>query len=215
MPTERELAAQFAVSRTVIREAVSGLVAKGMLEVNAGSGTIIRRPTAEHVSQTMSLYLTGGQREFMSGHVTEVRRLLEVEIAGLAAQRRGPQDLADLKTILDDYPNVSGKRDAFVNWDVSFHLRLATATQNDLLVLLLNSISGIMTKVREVAFDVPGANENARRFHLAIFKQVELGSRDGAREAMREHIENSERYMKTGLSLDSSVSATAKPGEEP
>ncbi len=202
LPTERELATRFAVSRTVIREAVSGLVAKGMLEVNTGSGMVIRRPSAAHVSQTMSFYLMGGQREFKSENVTEVRRLLEVEIAGLAAQRRNSDDLGELKKILDQYPIVVGKMESFVKWDVNFHLQLASCTHNELLVLLLDSITGIMKKVREIGYHVPGTNEQAHRFHTAIFRQVEMGSRDGARQAMREHIESSETVMNAGLSLN-------------
>lgn len=201
LPTERELATRFAVSRTVIREAVSGLVAKGMLEVNTGSGMVIRRPSAAHVSQTMSFYLMGGQREFKSESVTEVRRLLEVEIAGLAAQRRTNEDLIRLKEILDQYPSVVGKMETFVKWDVAFHLQLAASTHNELLVLLLDSITGIMKKVREIGYLVPGTHEQAHRYHAAIFKQVELGSRDGSRQAMREHIENSEAVMNAGLSM--------------
>ncbi len=201
LPTERDLATRFNVSRTVIREAVSGLAAKGMLEVNAGSGTIIRRPTAKHVSQTMSLYLMGGEHELKSENITEVRRLLEVEIAGLAAERRTPDDLSALRAVLEDYPRVAGNKDLFVSWDVAFHVRLAAATQNQLLVLLLDSMSGVMTKVRELGYDVPNTHEQALVFHEAIFKQVQLGSRDGARQAMREHIENSERVMNAGWHL--------------
>lgn len=211
LPTERELAERFAVSRTVIREAVRGLVAKGMLEVNPGSGTIIRRPTSAHVSQTIGRFLQGGQRDFKSENVTAVRRLLEVEIAGLAAERRTDDDLVALRKILDEYAGVLGNREEFIKWDVSFHLRLAAATQNELLVLLLESISGIMNKVREIGYAVPGANERALRFHTAIFKQVELGSRDGARQAMREHIEDSENIMKAGQMLSVSTVASAAP----
>lgn len=201
LPTERDLATRFNVSRTVIREAVSGLVAKGMLEVNAGSGTIIRRPTAKHVTQTMSLYLTGGANELRGENITEVRRLLEVEIAGLAAERRTPEDLAALRAVLNDYPRVAGNKELFVNWDVMFHVRLAAATQNQLLVLLLDSMSGVMAKVRELGYDVPNSREQAFTFHENIFKQVEIGSRDGARQTMREHIENSEKVMTAGWHL--------------
>lgn len=201
LPTERELSERFEVSRTVIREAVRGLVAKGLLEVNMGSGTIVRRPSTQLVSQTMSLYLRGDRQEVDHESVTEVRRLLEIEIAGRAAERRTPNDLAVLKAVLDDYGNAAEDRQAYVKWDVDFHLRLAAATHNELFVLLLDSIGGIMTRVREIGFGVPGSGERALRHHTAIYRQVELGSRDGARQAMREHIEDSESVMKAAMEL--------------
>jgi GntR family transcriptional regulator, transcriptional repressor for pyruvate dehydrogenase complex len=207
LPTERDLATRFNVSRTVIREAVSGLVAKGMLEVNAGSGTIIRRPTAKHVSQTMSLFLTGGEHQLRSENITEVRRLLEVEIAGLAAERRTAEDLAALRNILDEFPHVAGSKEAFVRWDMTFHVRLAAATHNQLLVLLLDSMSGVMARVRELGYEVPNTHEQALAYHQNIFTQVELASRDGARQAMREHIDNSEQVMNAGLSLSTQLVA--------
>lgn len=211
LPTERDLSLRFEVSRTVIREAVRGLVAKGLLEVNMGSGMIVRRPSTQLVSQTISLYLRGGRRDVDHASVTEIRRLLEIEIAGLAAERRTDGDLAGLKVVLDDYPNVANERQSYVKWDLDFHLRLAASTHNDLFVLLLDSIGGIMTRVREIGFNVPGAGERALRFHTAIFKQVELGSRDGARQAMREHIDDSESVMKAGMTI-AAAETPSQPG---
>jgi GntR family transcriptional repressor for pyruvate dehydrogenase complex len=203
LPTERDLAERFEVSRTVIREAVRSLVARGMLEVRAGSGTIIRSPSSDIVSKTISLYLKGNRREIDLNAVTEVRRLIEVEIAGLAAERRTEEDIAKLKNVLSAYQDVLGDKEKFVKWDVSFHLRLASAAHNDLFYLLLDSISEIMIKVREIGFKVRGGSgERAMQYHTAIFKQVELGSRDGARQAMREHIEDSEQVVAQGLFSD-------------
>lgn len=208
LPPERDLAVRFEVSRTVIREAVRGLVAKGLLEVNAGSGMKVRRPSSKLVAQSMSLYLRGGQKDVDHDKVTAVRKLLEIEIAGLAAERRTDEDVAGLKAILDEYPNVADDRQAYVKWDLDFHLRLAASTHNELFVLLLDSIGAIMTRVREIGFNVLGAGERALRYHSAIFKQVELGSRDGARQAMREHIEDSESVMKAGMGI---AAAAARP----
>lgn len=202
LPTERDLAAHFEVSRTVVREAVKGLAAKGLLEVNAGSGMTVRRPTSKHVAQTMSLYLRGAETDVHHEKVTAVRKLLEVEIAGLAAENRSDEDLKALQAIIGRFGEVAHDRQSYVAWDVEFHLRLAVATRNDLFVLLLDSIGGIMNKVREIGFNVPGAGDRALHHHASILKQVEMRSRDGARQAMREHIEDSEGIMKKGLELN-------------
>src|ERR671935_2210582 len=85
LPSERELGEQFGVSRTVIREAVRALAAKGVIEVRTGSGLRVAAVDASSVSESMSLFMRGGGIEFEKVH--EVRTVLEVHIAGLAAER--------------------------------------------------------------------------------------------------------------------------------
>src|SRR5687768_18134604 len=83
LPSERELGEQFGVSRTVVREAVRALVAKGVIEVRSGSGLRVAAVDAAAVTESMSLYMRGGTLDFEKVH--EVRALLEVHIAGIAA----------------------------------------------------------------------------------------------------------------------------------
>src|SRR5438128_5519835 len=85
LPSERELGEQFGVSRTVIREAVRALVAKGVIEVRSGSGLRVAAVDASAVRESMSLFLRGATLNYEKVH--EVRRLLETHIAGLAAER--------------------------------------------------------------------------------------------------------------------------------
>lgn len=212
LPTERELAEKFEVSRTVVREAVRSLVANGMLVVNPGSGTLIKRPSAANMTQTMAHFLRLGVGGIDHDQITEVRRVLEVEIAGLAAERRTAANLEKLRQILADFERSTGDKAGFSAWDVRFHLEVATATQNELLPLLLDSISGIMTKVREIGFSVPGARENALRHHTAIYQQIEHGSAAGAREAMYKHITESKDTMAKGVTgTDAASGPPANP----
>ena len=94
LPSERELGEQFGVSRTVVREAVRALVAKGVIEVRSGSGLRVVAVNAAQVSESMSLYVRGGRLDFEQVH--EVRALLEVQIAGLAAERCTDEEVARL-----------------------------------------------------------------------------------------------------------------------
>ena len=91
LPSERELGEQFGVSRTVVREAVRALVAKGVIEVRSGSGLRVAAVDAAAVSESMSLFLRGGSIDFEKVH--EVRTLLEVHIAGVAAERATDEDV--------------------------------------------------------------------------------------------------------------------------
>jgi GntR family transcriptional repressor for pyruvate dehydrogenase complex len=201
LPPERELARQFGVSRTVVREAVRALVAKSLLEVRAGSGTIVRSPTAESVTQSMTLFLRAGQPELDYEKVHEIRRILEVEIAGLAAERHTAEDLEEMEEILREASEIQDERNCFAECDVAFHAALARATHNELFSLLLDSVVDIMIKVREMGFDVPGTPVRALKYHRAILEQVKAGDPDGARQAMREHLIESEDTMRQALAL--------------
>lgn len=199
IPAERDLAAQFGVSRTVVREAVRSLVAKGLLEVKPGSGTHVSTPSAERVTETMSWYLQANNSEPDLRKISEVRRLLEVEIAGLAAERRTEEDLREMRRILDDTSGVRRDRERFVEWDISFHAALAAATHNELFSILLDSVVSTLRKVRELGFNVPNTPERAKYFHELIFERVQEGNPSAARAAMREHMTEAERTMQQGM----------------
>jgi GntR family transcriptional repressor for pyruvate dehydrogenase complex len=201
LPSERELADQLGVSRTVVREAVRALVAKSLLEVQAGSGTIVRRPSAESVAQSMTLFLRADQQYLDYDKVHEVRRVLEVEIAGLAAQRRNAEDLAEMEKVLREAAEIESDRKHFAKNDVAFHAALADATHNKLFGLLLDSIADIMYEVRYLGFDVPGTPARALTYHHAIFEQVRAGDPEGARQAMREHLIEAEETQRQALAL--------------
>jgi GntR family transcriptional repressor for pyruvate dehydrogenase complex len=201
LPSERELARQFGVSRTVIREAVRALVAKSLLEVQSGSGTVVRSPSIESVSKSVSMLLRSGGLPVDYGKVNEVRRLLELEIAGLAAQRRTQEDLLKLESIVREMRNIQHNRERFAQNDVAFHIALAEATHNELFVVLLNSLADIMLKVRETGFAAPGAPSHAIGYHTRIFELVRAQDVTEARRVMSEHLDISERIFRTGLAI--------------
>ena len=201
LPPERELSRQFGVSRTVIREAVRALVAKSLLEVQPGSGTIVCSPTPESVAKSMTMLLLAAQPDVDYNKVHEVRRLLEIEIAGLAAVRHTAEDLAKLEAILRESSETQGNPDCFPECDVAFHAALAHATHNELFPLLLDSMADIMVRVRQMGFQVQGMPARALKYHRAVFEQVKAGDVEGARQAMREHLIESEDTMRQALAL--------------
>src|SRR5829696_1508707 len=198
LPPERELAERFGVSRTVVREAVRSVASKGLLDVRAGRGTIVRKPSSETVAASMALLLSmNGQ--MMPAKVVEVRRILEVEIAGLAAQRRTDEDLRRLESILLNAAEKLDDPGTFVETDVAFHAGLAQATQNELFSVLLASIVNVMTEVRVVGLAVPGTPERALRYHREVYRAVEHGDRDMARLAMDRHMDEAIATMTVAL----------------
>lgn len=210
LPSERELASQFAVSRTVIREAVRTLVAKGFLEVKTGSGTIVRQPSSASAAESMSRLLAARSDRFDYGHVNEVRRLLEVEIAGLAAQRRTNDDLQALTGILTQAAENLADPETFVHTDVAFHEALAHATHNDLFVILLSSIAQTMIDVRRLGLRVPGTPARALDYHHRIFASVQDRDIPGARAAMDQHMDEAGQTMAAALVADIASGASAE-----
>lgn len=196
LPSERQLASQFGVSRTVVREAVRMLAARNLLKVSPGSGTIVSNPTAESVVQSMNLFLRVGQSHLDYTKVLEVRRILEVEIAGLAAERHTAADLQKIEDILRHTSERKEDRSRFAESDVAFHSALARATHNELFSLLFDVVADSMIIVCRIAFDVPDSPSIALEHHRAIFSHVEGTDPEGARKAMREHIDDSERIIR-------------------
>ncbi len=196
LPPERELARQFGVSRTVVREAVSGLVAKSLLETRPGGGLVVTIPSAQSVSQSITLMLRGGKAELDFGKVMEVRRSLEVEIARLAALRRNEEDIQQLEEILRATEEACDDRECFSRCDVEFHSALARATHNELFSVLLDSISDVMLRVRQLGYEVPGTPERALRYHRDVLEQVKAGDPEGARRAMSRHMDEAEYTLR-------------------
>ena len=103
LPAERELAHQFGVSRTAIREAVKTLREKGLVEAYPGRGTFITNGTSHSIRQTLEWILRTGP-EAGTVHVTEVREILEPEIAAMAAARADGEAIASMReavTVMD------------------------------------------------------------------------------------------------------------------
>jgi len=124
--------------------------------------------------------------------VHEVRRVLEVEIAGLAAQRRGEDDLAALRGALQELDAAAGDHARWAAADVAFHASVAIATHNPLHPVLLDSMAGLLTALRLSAAALPEAPMLARAHHTAIFAAIEAGSRADARRAMTAHMAEAE-----------------------
>jgi GntR family transcriptional regulator, transcriptional repressor for pyruvate dehydrogenase complex len=199
LPSERELADDFGVSRTLVREAVHSLVARTLLEVKPGSGIVVRLPSRQSVVQSVATFFQVGHPQLDPRKIFEVRRVLEVEVAGIAAERRSLEDLERLGRILTEMPNLKRDAEAFAQHDVNFHSMLAQATHNELFVLMNESIHDILYKVRQLGGVVPGSRDKAIKFHETIFKKVRAGDPPAAREAMLAHLEDAEATFIKGL----------------
>jgi GntR family transcriptional repressor for pyruvate dehydrogenase complex len=186
LPSERELGEQFGVSRTVVREAVRALVAKGVIEVRSGSGLRVAAVDAAAVTESMSLFLRGGTLDFEKVH--EVRALLEVHIAGLAAERATTADLARLREVHERMEREAGDVESAARDDLEFHRAIATATQNDLYLLLLDSIGSTLIDIRRENLGSGSAPVTLGQ-HGQVLDRITARDAPGARVAMASHLE--------------------------
>jgi len=188
LPAERELAQQFGVSRTAVREAVKALREKGLVEAYSGRGTFVTDGTSQAVRQSLDLMMKIGQPEG-STHLAEVRAILEPEIAALAAIRAEEQDIAAMREAVAVMDRSRSDGDAFIEADLDFHLSLAEAAANPLILSLIDSIVGLLREQRMRVFKVKGGPERGQVHHKRILEAVERRDSEKAREAMRAHLQ--------------------------
>jgi GntR family transcriptional regulator, transcriptional repressor for pyruvate dehydrogenase complex len=187
-PAERDLAQSFGVSRTAVREAMKTLCEKGLVEAYSGRGTFVTNRTSRAMRQSLDLMIRVSQQEG-STHLAGLRQILEPEIAAFAALSIDEQLLATMREAVAVMDHSLHDPDAYIEADLDFHLALAEAVENPLILSLLDSIVGLLREQRCRIFAVDGGPERGQFHHKQILQAVERHDRDGAREAMRIHLE--------------------------
>jgi GntR family transcriptional repressor for pyruvate dehydrogenase complex len=188
LPAERELAQQFGVSRTAVREAVKALREKGLVEAFTGRGTFITDGTAQSIRQSLDRMIKIGQPEG-SLQLAEVRAILEPEIAALAATRIEDAQIATLREAYAVMDTKQEDPDAFIEADLDFHLLLAEAAANPIILSLIDSIVGVLREQRMRIFNVEGGPQRGQHHHKKILDAIEKRDSAKARDAMRAHLE--------------------------
>jgi GntR family transcriptional repressor for pyruvate dehydrogenase complex len=188
LPAERELAIRFGVSRTAVREAVKALREKGLVEAYSGRGTFITDGTSQAVRQSFDLMVKIGQPEG-STDLAEVRSILEPEIAALAAERAEESDRATLREAVAVMDRSLKDADAYIEADLDFHLALAEAAANPLILSLIDSIVGLLREQRLRIFQVEGGPQRGQIHHKRILEAMEKRDAKMARDAMKAHLE--------------------------
>jgi GntR family transcriptional regulator, transcriptional repressor for pyruvate dehydrogenase complex len=201
LPAERELAQRFGVSRTAVREAVKALREKGLVEAFTGRGTFITDGTSQAIRQSLDLMVKIGQPDG-STHLAEVREILEPEIAALAATRVEEQHLATMREAVAVMDRSRQDPDAFIEADLDFHLSMAEAAANPLILSLIDSIVGLLREQRMRIFNVDGGPERGQFHHKRILDAIEQRAPEKARQAMRAHLQQ--------IRQDSQVYSTAE-----
>ena len=194
LPTEAAIMAEFEVSRTVVREAISKLQAAGQVETRHGIGTFVIG-LGEGSGFRIAPEQFSTLRDVIA--VLELRIGLETEAAALAAQRRTEANLTVMRQALDAVTQaVDEGRDA-VSADFQFHLEIARATQNSHFAELMGALGSMI--IPRARLEAPAGLSDERRQYLrrvngeheSIFDAIASQDPDAARAAMRTHLANS------------------------
>jgi DNA-binding FadR family transcriptional regulator len=200
LPTESKLTETFGVSRTVIREALAALAADGLVEARQGAGVfVIAKPSTAFSAIGLDI----GKKISVALNVLEVRMGIEIESAGLAAQRRNGAQEAAIQEAFFDFDRLLELDQATGKTDFAFHRAIAAATNNSFYVEVLDALGertipcdltspwgtdSVLSKTYQVGL---------QHEHLAILKAISAGEPDAARAAMRRHLANSQdRYRR-------------------
>jgi GntR family transcriptional repressor for pyruvate dehydrogenase complex len=188
LPAERELAQRLGVSRTAVREAVKALREKGLVEAYSGRGTFITDGTTHAARQSFDLMVKIGQQE-SSTHLAELRLILEPGIAAVAASRAQEEDLTAMREAVAVMERAQADPAAYIEADLDFHLALAEAAANPLILSLIDSIVGLLREQRIKIFNVEGGPQRGQVHHKRILDAMERHDSEMARNAMRAHLE--------------------------
>ena len=193
LPSERELAEAFRVSRSSVREAIKTLENEGLVATRAGSGTFITAVDVEAIIPPLASLLSRGKAALID--LFEMRRLVEPGIAALAAERATPADILQLKKICAMQEQQITHGASAVESDAAFHLTIGRATHNSALQRLVASIVEILKPMREKSLQTPGRAQKSLASHREILVAIERHDPEQARQAMQRHIEGVEHNV--------------------
>ncbi|MBS4008778.1 MAG: FadR family transcriptional regulator [Clostridium sp.] len=188
--SERELAEMLQVSRASIREAFSALDMLGILESKPGEGTFIRQSPLDSPFNPLALvYLLYGDSNLQ---MMEVRMILEAESAAIAAKRASLKDLEKISACLKQMETDLANNDLGELSDAQFHLAVAEATGNNVLLHMMDTISGMIVETlrhsRLQLFQTFGNKEKLLAQHKKIFQAIFNKNPEQAHAAMKEHL---------------------------
>lgn len=215
LPPERELAKRFQVSRATIRHALSALHSTGLVESRIGEGTFARHDAGPSVTSLAAALRTA------DASLTDqlgLRRLIEPQVAQLAAEHAQETDLDELRQCVASQETRFSQGQPFIDEDSAFHLGIARASGNALLVKMVEGIHELLRDSRERSMLAPGGMECSLMRHRHILAAISRGDGDDAYDTMLTHIRDVERLTLQALSQETGPRAeelATHPQREP
>ncbi len=200
LPSERELIARFSIGRSSLREALKILSAIGLVEVSVGEGMHVGRGDLSLIARPLTLGLMMG--EGSRNELIETRRVLEVALAGFAAERASEAEVAAIASRLEAMRINQAKPDRYSRADLDFHLAIAKAAHNQVLYNLLHTLRHILGALIATTVIDYDANHMPQSYkvHVPIYEAIRGRNPNSAREAMAAHLDRLEERLSAAVS---------------
>lgn len=194
LPSERDLMERFGVGRPAIREALQSLQNKGLITIAHGERSRVNMLTtdlaAEQMNETARLLLSMEPAHLE--HLKEARKLFETGIVRIAAQNATPNDVAELRALVDEQRSHTGDPQSFVSADMRFHARIAAITGNPIISTVCEAMLRWLAEYHHGLLHWSGKEDVTLSEHAKIVDFIEVREGDRAVAAMQAHLDRSE-----------------------
>ncbi|OAA92155.1 FadR/GntR family transcriptional regulator [Clostridium ljungdahlii] len=200
LPSERELVDKFEVSRTSIREALRALQVIGLIDSRQGEGNFIKQSFEDSLFEPLSIIfmLQGGKPE----EIMEVRKVIEVRTAAIAAEKINDEQLNNLERLANAFKTSKDEKNN-VELDKQFHYQIAQVTENFLIKNILNSMSFLMDSFlkearSKILVDEGNLSVLAAQ-HIKICEAIKNHDAKMASEEMKKHLDFTDKYIRNNM----------------
>lgn len=193
LPSERELAETFKVSRTSVREALRALEIQGLVVSRTGTGNFVADLPVECLIGPLARLLIDEKKALAD--MFEMRKLIEPHIAALAAERASRNDIAQLKRIVAKQAEAVSRGETGVEADAELHFFISRTTRNQALQKLVSGLMEMLSRSREESLQTDKRRGSSIEAHRRIVAAIEKHDRSKARSEMLRHIEQVEESV--------------------
>jgi len=198
LPSERDLAAEFGMSRGAVREALIRLDTLRIIESRPKSGIYLQPYGAERSIEAMVLFAETNTPLSAAevAQSVELRSVLETEALRLACLRRTPDDLERLQALLAESEAIVRRGASLADIDAEFHKAIVAATKNDVLLRFINVFYRMSRQRREIYFDTPNQSRRSHAQHLQLYRAIEQQDVEAGLQILRRHLKGVDTYFR-------------------
>lgn len=193
LPSERELTETFRVSRTSVREAIRTLESMKLVQCRQGDGTYVLASSEEALVQPLAAALFNEKDDILD--IFYIRKIIEPYIAEMAAQKATPQEIEEMKKILEEQASCIERGGSIIETDSAFHSLMAKTAKNRVMERLLVAVVDLLKQTREKYLINGEHDERARRSlqgHQQVLAAIANGDAAAAQKSMLRHLADME-----------------------
>jgi DNA-binding FadR family transcriptional regulator len=203
LPSERELTEQMQVSRTSLREALRALSVMNIIDIRQGQGTFVTTLKPDLLVEHLEFVFSLEDSTFLQ--LFEVRKIVEVACAELAAIRIRDDEIPVLQALLDLSVKCVADRNKFREADIELHRKIAEIARNPILNRFVRSVEKLSMESRDRTGKIPGVREQAAKDHVSIVNAIINRDPELARKAMFTHLDALENRYRATLEVSDTV----------